>query len=52
MDNHKINPKEKPKIAPGYNNDQLGENASGEFDQSYDNKSNQGSDKNKNKKEH
>lgn len=50
MDNQKKNPKAKSKIAPSFNNDQLGENASNEFAKEYDNKSDFPPNKNKMKK--
>lgn len=40
MDNDLSNQKGKIKAAPPTNNDQLGENASDEFGQKYDNKNN------------
>lgn len=40
MDNEKNSPNKKMMVAPSVNNDQLGENASLEFAEDYDNKSN------------
>lgn len=48
MDNSKKSSTDKMKIAPSTHNDQLGENATTEFAQDYDNKNNPPKNPNKN----